>query len=191
MKALNPLTLDQVDKSTKEVFDSIQGKLGMLPNLHAAMANSPVLLNALLAYENMLGRGYYSAKEIEAIALAVSQINDCDYSLAAHSAMAKELGFSEREIIDIRKGTSSDEKLRVLTAMARELTKRKGKTSGQVMNAFFSAGFSKQAFAELLGWVVIVITMNYLSRNVESEIDFPPAPNLRSVEAPISYYSLR
>ena len=103
MKTLKALSIDEVDSRTKETFSNISQKVGRVPNLYAAMANSPQLLGGLLAFEESLKQGSFSAKENEAIALAVSQSNNCNYCLATHSTIAKMLGYSENETLDIRK----------------------------------------------------------------------------------------
>ncbi|MGJ1518036.1 carboxymuconolactone decarboxylase family protein [Sphingobacterium siyangense] len=56
-----------------------------------------------------------SKKELEAIALTVSQQNKAMYCLSMHTMIAKLKGFSEEEILEIRKGSVSfDSKLNVL-----------------------------------------------------------------------------
>ena len=106
MKTLKALKPDQVDESTKEVFAAIKQKVGMLPNLYAAIGNSPKLLQGFLAFEATLKEGTFSNKENEAIALAVSQINNCQYCLAAHSTIvfaaepARDRSMLQRRAID-------------------------------------------------------------------------------------------
>ena len=39
---------------------------------------------------------------MQAINLAVSQANECNYCLAAHTALGKMAGFSEEETLDLR-----------------------------------------------------------------------------------------
>lgn len=72
MKALKALNDEQVDTQTKEIFNNIRQKVGQVPNLYAAMGNSPQLLGGFLAFEASLKQGTFSNKENEAIALAVS-----------------------------------------------------------------------------------------------------------------------
>ena len=50
MKTLKALRPDQVDESTKGIFDAIKQKVGMVPNLYAAMGNSPQLLEGFLKF---------------------------------------------------------------------------------------------------------------------------------------------
>ena len=101
MKTLRALTPEQVDEPTQEVFSAIKQKIGMVPNLFAAMGNSPQLLKGFLAFEDTLKKGVFSAKENEAIALAVSQSNGCNYCLAAHSTMGKMFGEEFKPMLDM------------------------------------------------------------------------------------------
>ena len=178
MKTLKVLNIEQVDGQTKEIFNNISQKVGRVPNLYAAMANSPQLLGGFLAFEESLKQGSFSAKENEAIALAVSQSNNCDYCLAAHSAIGKMLGYSENEVIDIRKGTSADRKLNALTNLATELTEKRGHASKESISNFLEAGYTHQSLAELIGMVAIRSITNYIFSNGNFEIDFPKAKSL-------------
>ena len=178
MKTLKALTPDQVDESTQKVFTAIKQKVGMLPNLYAAMANSPQMLSGFLAFEDALKRGSFSAKESEAISLAVSEVNYCEYCLAAHSAVGKMLGYSDSEVIEIRRGTSTDRKLRFLTLLAKELTEKRGKASRDAIDNFLSVGYTHAALTELIGIVALRSITNYIFSNGEFEIDFPKAPKL-------------
>ena len=180
MKTLKALKPDQVDNSTKEVFSAIEKKVGMLPNLYAAMGNSPELLKGFLSFEESLKKGTFTAKENEAIALAVSQANDCQYCLAAHSAIGKMAGFSEEEIIGIRLG-NSDRKMNALTKLTTELTEKRGKTSETNIDEFLAVGYTHQALTELIGMVAIRSITNYLYSNGDFEIDFPKAAILEEM----------
>ncbi|MFT4760320.1 MAG: putative peroxidase-related enzyme [Paraglaciecola sp.] len=183
MKALKTLSNEEASVETKAIFRNIQQKVGRVPNLYAAMGNSPQLLGGFLAFEGSLKSGTFSSKENEAIALAVSQANECNYCLAAHSALGKMAGYSEREIIDIRRGTITDSKLKALITLAVELTKKRGKASQEAVDNFLAAGYSKQSFAELIGMVAIRNITNYIFSNGDFEIDFPKATVLKELIA--------
>ena len=183
MKILKALTPDQVDESTQEVFAAIKQKVGMLPNLYAAMGNSPQLLEGFLTFEATLKSGSFSTKENEAIALAVSQANGCNYCLSAHSAMGKMAGFSESDVIDIRRGVVEDGKLNALISLALELTEKRGKASQEAIDNFLSAGYDHKAFAELIGMVAVRSITNSIFSNGEFEIDFPKAASLEELAA--------
>jgi uncharacterized peroxidase-related enzyme len=183
MKTLQALKPEQVDEATREIFAGIKQKVGRVPNLYAAIANSPQLLRGFLAFSDSLNEGVFSAKESEAIALAVSEVNGCNYCLAAHSAVGKMVGFSEAELIDIRKGTVTNTKLSALITLAAELTEQRGKASTGAIINFLASGYTHAAFAELIGVVALRSFTNYIFSNGEFEIDFPRAANLEDLIA--------
>ncbi len=183
MKALKALSNEQVDVQTKEIFNNIKQKVGRVPNLYAAIGNSPNLLSGFLQFGEALSKGVFSKKEQEAIALAVSQVNGCAYCLSAHTAMAKIAGFSEEETLQLRDGTSINNKLNALTNLALEITKNKGKASPKTIEQFFAVGYNKTAFAELIGLVSLRIFTNYIFTNGDFEIDFPKAQFIEELTA--------
>ena len=76
----------------KELLDGVRRKLGRTPNLMRTMANSPAVLEAYLGFSGALAGGTLPVKLREQIALAVAQVNGCDYCLAAHTAIGKSAG---------------------------------------------------------------------------------------------------
>ncbi|MGB3464970.1 MAG: carboxymuconolactone decarboxylase family protein [Cyclobacteriaceae bacterium] len=180
MSSLRVLNREEVNESTKGVFDALQKKVGMVPNLYAATANSPKALNALLTLGENLGGGEFSAKEVEAIALAIGEANNCDYCLAAHTAVGKMNGFSEEETLRLRSADTSDEKLKALTQLAREITITRGKPDAEYISNFNRVGYTPAALAELVGYVAQNTFTNYLNHIAETPIDFPLAKDLKA-----------
>ena len=178
MSNLKVLTRDEVNAETQGVFDALKQKVGMVPNLYAATANSPKALNALLTLGDNLGGGEFSGKEVEAIALAVGQANSCDYCLSAHTAIAKMNGFSEEDTFALRTASHTDNKLNALTQLAKEITVTRGKPSKDLIDNFFSAGYNAGALAELIGYVAQNTFTNYVNHIADTPIDFPQAKNI-------------
>lgn len=181
MKVLKALSNEQADLQTKEIFNNIQQKVGRIPNLYAAIGNSSNLLSGFLQFGESLGKGVFSKKEQEAIALAVSQSNGCGYCVSAHTALAKMAGFSEEQTLELREGTSKNIKLNALTNLALEITENKGKASSKAIGRFFDAGYSEAAFAELIGLISLRILTNYIYTNGDFEIDFPKAQFIEEI----------
>lgn len=181
MKTLKALTTEEVNQSTAEVFAAINQKVGMVPNLYAAMGNSQELLTGFLTFEATLKSGEFNNKENETIALAVSQANGCNYCLSAHTMMGKMAGMTDEDTIQIRKGEHADLKTNALATIAREMTENRGKASQDAIDAFFAVGYSKKAFAELIGMVAVRSITNYIFSNGDFEIDFPKAAKLEDL----------
>ena len=135
----------------------------------------------MLQLGDTLSKGNLNQKEVEAVALVVSQANECNYCLAAHTAIGKMIGFSEEETVDIRLGSATGSKLSALTKLALEITESRGVPAQSTVDAFFEAGYSKGALVDVIGLVALNTYTNYLNRLADTKIDFPKAPHLETV----------
>ena len=100
MSTFNVPTREEVSEKNQGIFDTLQGKLGFVPNLYATFAISD---NALENYLNFSSaKTSLKAKEIEVINLAVSNVNNCSYCQSAHTAIAKMNGFTDEQALELR-----------------------------------------------------------------------------------------
>lgn len=182
MNTLKPITLELANDSTKAIFNSIKNKISMLPNLYAAMGVSDKLIGGFLAFTETLKSGEFSAKEYEAIALATSQENNCDYCLSAHTTIGKMNGFTEDETLALRSNSITDLKLNALVTLASQIVNTKGHPSEAVINKFLEAGYNKAAFAELIAIVSLTTITNTVFHNGGFEIDFPKAQKIKQLQ---------
>ena len=181
MPYLKTVPYEGASPETKEIFDDIKKKFGKVPNIYATVAHSPVVLRAFLEYGSALKSGELNAKEAEAVALSLAEDNECHYCLAAHTAVAKMSGLSEEETLQLRSGTSGEEKLHAVAALAKEISESRGRPSHESLEAFFAAGYSKAALVELIALVSLNIFTNYFNHIAETEIDFPAYKELTGV----------
>ena len=115
MKNLEMLSENEVRPEVQEIFQGLKKKIGKVPNLYTIWAHSPVAIKAILDLEKALDGGFFGPKEIQAIELAISEVNQCHYCIDAHTAVGKMVGFSEEETLELRAASIQDEKLRALT----------------------------------------------------------------------------
>jgi len=172
-------TRDQVDANAQAIFDNLKGALGMVPNLYATIGYSSNILGAYLTYAGEVEKGIFNKKEEEAIKLVVSEVNNCDYCKAAHTAIGKMTGFTEEETLQLRAGGfESDQKIDVITKLAKEIAENRGKASASAKEAFFAAGYDEKALIELLAVVHEITFTNYAHRLTDVPVDFPAAKEL-------------
>ena len=98
-------TRGEVSENNQAIFDKLQKGLGFVPNLYAYYAKNETALGDYLALQNR--KSTLKAKEREVINLVTSQINGCKYCQSAHTALGKMNGFTEDQIIKLRKGSAS------------------------------------------------------------------------------------
>ncbi|BFG71224.1 carboxymuconolactone decarboxylase family protein [Sediminibacterium sp. KACHI17] len=167
-------TKAEVSQNNQSLFDNLQKGLGFVPNLYAYFAKSETALGDYLTLQNR--KSSLRAKEREVINLVTSQINGCRYCQSAHTVIGKMNGFTDEQILEIRKGTASfDNKLDALAKFTTSVITNRGRATDESKNDFFAAGYTE---ANLIDVIIVVgdkIISNYIHNLTEFEIDFPVA----------------
>lgn len=167
---------EDVNPTNQQIFDNLHKALGFVPNLYATIAYSNNGLARYLAYQN--AKTSLSNKEKEAVNLVVSQVNGCVYCQSAHTVIGKMNGFTDEQLLDIRRGKSGDAKLNSLVALAADITKNRGRASGGLVDDFYLNGYTNETLVDLVLQVADKTAMNYLHNLTDIPVDFPLAPAL-------------
>lgn len=167
----------EVSASNQILFDNLKKRIGMVPNLYAAMALSE---NALASYITLsTAKSSLKAKEKEVVNLVISQINRCDYCNSAHTAIGKMNGFTDEQILEIRTGNASfDQKFDALAKFTKSASENKGHADQAVIQAFYKAGYTDENLVDVLLVIAEKVFANYLYAITNVPIDFPIAPKL-------------
>ena len=162
----------------KSLLDAVGKKLGLVPNMTRAMANSPAVLQAYLDFGAALGGAKLNARVRELIALAVGEVNGCPYCLAAHTAIGGSLGLSREDLLAARQAASGDARTAGLLAFARALVLQRGLVSDADLRAVRAAGVSDAEIAEVVAVVALNVLTNWFNHVAQTPVDFPAAEPL-------------
>lgn len=174
MQKINALDPATTTGKSKELFNAIQGKLGMVPNMMRTMGNSPAVLNGYLSFSGALGESSIGGKLGELIALTVANVNSCDYCNAAHSFIGQKLVGIDNVTIELAKiGRSKDEKIQAALTFAKTVVIKKGNVSEADVDAVKKAGYAEDAIAEIIAHVALNIFTNYFNNAAGVKVDFP------------------
>lgn len=168
MSRINVISLDTATDATRTVLEGVKRKIGFVPNLFATLARAPVALDTYVQASAILGKTSLSAQQKEAVYLATSQVNGCDYCLAAHTLFAGKSGLSAPDIVAAREG-----ELNAYAALARQLTERRGHLSDTQIAAARAAGIDDVKMIEVIALVAVQTLTNYLNNTALTDIDFP------------------
>ena len=169
---------EQINADAQILLDDVKKRAGKIPNLYATIGYSSHALKGFLDFEESLNKGAFTAKEREAIALVVSEVNGCAYCLAAHTTLALKRGFSEVETLLLRKGIAKDMKLNTVIQLAKAIAEHKGEVSPILLDSFFADGYTESALIELTGLVAVRVFTNYVYALSDIPVDFPAAIDL-------------
>jgi len=177
MTQFNVPTRNQVSANNQTIFDQLEKGLGFVPNLYAYFAKNETALGDYLALQNR--KSTLRAKEREIINLVVSQFNGCRYCQSAHTVLGQMNGFTEDQILEIRKGRATfDDKLDALAKFTLLVTENKGQVSNEAKSEFFGAGYSESNMIDVVVIIGDKIISNYIHNLAEFAIDFPIAKEL-------------
>jgi uncharacterized peroxidase-related enzyme len=166
-----------VTPNNQAIFDHMQSTFGMVPNLYATFALNDTALGDYLALQNR--KSTLSAKEREVINLVVSQVNDCKYCVPAHTAVSKMHGFTDEQILEIRRAqVSFDEKYDALAKFVKETTVNRGRLSENTADALFEAGYNKANVIDIMMVIGDKIISNYLHNFTQIPVDWPAVPKI-------------
>lgn len=181
MKKFTVPTREEVSTGNQAIFDSLNKALGFVPNLYATIAHSDNGLTKYLDFQN--AKTSLSNKEKEAVNLVVSQVNGCVYCLSAHTVIGKMNGFTDDQLIDIRKGKAADAKLNALVQLAENITNTRGNADAQLVDNFFAQGYTNGNLVDLILQISDKTAMNYLHNLTKIPVDFPLAASLETAMA--------
>ncbi|AKT41530.1 carboxymuconolactone decarboxylase family protein [Chondromyces crocatus] len=177
MKTISVPTRDDVSPADQALFDTLEKGVGFVPNLYATMTHADGALGHYLAFQN--AKRSLKPKEREIVNLVVSQINGCRYCLAAHTGIAKKYGFSDDEVLEIRRGRAPfDDKLDALAKLVKSLVTERGRAEPALLEAFFAAGYGEGHLVDAIMVIGVITVTNYLHNTTEVPVDFPLAPDL-------------
>ncbi len=169
-----PASIDAAPAASRPLLEGVNKMLGSVPNLFRITANSPAALEGYLGLNGALAKGSLTPQTRERIALAVAQINGCDYCLSAHAYLGKTLAkLDEAEIAANRNGGSTDPKADAAVRFAVKLVLDRGQVSDADVSAVKLAGYSEAEIVEIVAHVALNTLTNYLNEAFDTPIDFP------------------
>jgi AhpD family alkylhydroperoxidase len=177
MKTFPIPTKEQVSPENQVIFDNLTKMAGHVPNLFAIFAHSENALANYLTLQN--GKSSLHGKEHEVVNLVVSQVNKCLYCLSAHTAIGKLQGFTDEQVLEIRRAEITfDPKLDALAKLVKSITENQGHAAQQYIDGFYAAGYNEGSLIDVVMVVGDKIITNYLYALTGIPIDWPVAAEL-------------
>ena len=169
-----PATFQAAPAASQPFLEAVNKQLGSVPNLFRLVANSPASIEGYLSLSGALGKGSLPAPTRERIALAVAQINGCDYCLSAHTYLGKNLAkLDDAEITANRNGASNDPKADAAVKFAALVTRERGHVGEDALQAVRAAGYSDPEILEIVLHVALNTLTNYVNEVAKTDVDFP------------------
>ena len=183
MNRIPKIEKSEVSQTVAALYDSVEKKLGMIPNMIKAMGNSRATLQAYLNLSSAMSLGHLSPSTREKIALLVAEENACSYCLSAHCAIGSHMKIPQSELEAARNGESENVKEKAILGLARHILETRGNVAEHDYASAVAAGVTPEEATEIVGIVAMNLFTNYFNRFAQTEIDFPKVEALSAVYA--------
>ena len=169
-----PATIDAAPAASRPLLEAVKKQLGVAPNLFRMVANSPAALEGYLGMMGALGKGALPAATRERIALAVAELNGCNYCLSAHSYLGRNLAkLDDAEIASNRGGRSNDAHADAAVRFAVQVVRMRGHVDSEALQAVRAGGYDDAQIIEIVQHVALNTWTNYINSVAATEVDFP------------------
>lgn len=169
-----PATIESTPAAAQPLLEAVKKQLGSVPNLFRLVAVSPAALEGYLGLNAALGRGRIDARTRERLALAVAELNGCEYCLSAHTYLGRNVAkLDESELALSRQGMSSDSKAAAALLFATALVRARGRVTDSDVQAVRDAGYDDAQVVEIVAHVALNTLTNYINSALGTEMDFP------------------
>ncbi|MGG1949448.1 carboxymuconolactone decarboxylase family protein [Trinickia sp. NRRL B-1857] len=157
-------TIESAPEQSRPVLRKLQQAFGLIPNIAATMAGSPVLINGFIGLFECVHAGSLTEAQIQTLLLTNAVTNASEWPVAFHTALALKEGVQRADVDAIRRGALPDDAgLAALSALARTLIEKRGRVAELDRKRFLEAGFSSEQILEVIAVVAASTITNYAS----------------------------
>ncbi len=170
-------SIDSAPQDSRPLLRELKESVGMVPNLAAAMAESPQLLKGFLAVRDVYQGGTFTPAEIQVLSLTAAFENGCTWCMAFHTMLARKDGVSQESVDALREGRSPVEpRPGALSDFARQMVRRRGAVSDADLERFLDAGFTRAQALEVVLAMGFSLMANYAGHLADAPLNEPMKP---------------
>ena len=168
-------SIETAPEASKPMLEASIKGFGMLPNLHAVMAESPALLEAYQTiHQTFSTKTAFDKDELTVIWQTINVENECHYCVPAHTGVAHMMKVDPAITEALRNSTKMpNEKLQALHDMTLAIVRERGHLTENQKQTFFNAGYGTRHLLEIFIGYAQKIMSNYTNHVAETEVDAP------------------
>ena len=165
-------------EGSKELLAKSKAAYGMIPGLHAVMAEAPGLLEAYQqVHELFVNSSFdkaFDADEKTVVWQTINVENACHYCVPAHTGIAKSMGVDDAITNALRDKTAlPNARLESLRDFTLALVRERGNLDDATVQTFLDAGFTKRNILEVILGYSQKIMSNYTNHIADTPVDKP------------------
>jgi alkylhydroperoxidase family enzyme len=165
-------TQESAPFASKALLDDSLKSFGMVPNLHAIMAEAPNVLKAYKLLHNLFQDTSFNNEELTVIWQTINVENACLYCVPAHTGIAKMMGIDDAITDALRQRTQlPSKKLQTLHETTLAIVRDRGQPDQTVIDNFYQAGYENRQLLEIVLGVSQKVMSNYINHLADTPVD--------------------
>jgi alkylhydroperoxidase family enzyme len=165
-------TPETAPEASKSLLEESQSAYGMIPGLHAVMAESPAMFEAYQKVYELFTNSSLDKDELTTVWQTINVANECHYCVPAHTGIAKSMGVDDAITETLRNNTPLlSAKLEALRDFTLSVVRDRGHVDDAKVQAFLDAGFTKQNILEVILGYSQKIMSNYTNHLAKTPVD--------------------
>ncbi|MEI6893963.1 MAG: carboxymuconolactone decarboxylase family protein [Colwellia sp.] len=174
MTAFTLHTLESAPEKSKAILEQSVKTNGMLPNLHAVMAEAPGLLEGYQALHKLFMASSFDAEELTVVWQSINVEHNCGYCVPAHTAIAHSMKVDATLTDALRNQQAMPtEKLQMLRDTTLSMVRNRGIISAEAVTAFFAVGYGQRQLLEIILGISQKVMSNYTNHVASTPLDKP------------------
>ncbi|MFO7527941.1 MAG: carboxymuconolactone decarboxylase family protein [Marinobacter sp.] len=166
--------IESAPEGAKPLLEKSQKGFGMIPSLHAVMAESPQVLEAYQKLHQLVLDSSFDNEEKTVVWQTINVENACHYCVPAHTGIAKMMEVSDDIIEPLRNETPlPNEKLEALRDFTLAVMRKQGNVSQEDLDAFFKAGYGHRQVLDVILTLSQKTMSNYINHIAQTPVDEP------------------
>ena len=165
---------ENAPEASKPFLEKSVKAFGMIPNLHAVMAEAPGLLDGYQQLHQLAQESAFTTEELTVVWQAINVEHGCHYCVPAHTAIAHSSKVDGEVIEALRNETPlPNAKLEALRDFTLKLTRQRGVVSPEEVQTFLSAGFTNRHILDTILVLSQKVMSNYVNHVANTPLDKP------------------
>ncbi len=163
---------DSAPEASKLLLADSKKSYGMIPGLHAVMAEAPGLLEGYKKIHDLFVNSSFDKDELTVVWQSINVEHACHYCVPAHTGIAKSMGVSDDISDALRDETPlPNARLEALRAFTLSVVRNRGNVDDNAVQAFHDAGFTKRQILEVILGVSQKVMSNYTNHLAHTPVD--------------------
>ncbi|MCM2678754.1 carboxymuconolactone decarboxylase family protein [Echinimonas agarilytica] len=165
-------TLETAPAESKPLLDKSLKAFGMIPNLHAVLAESPGILEGYQVLHQLFANSSFNAEELTVVWQSINVEHGCTYCVPAHTGIAHSMKVDAALTDALRNGEPMPtEKLQALQDTTLGIVRGRGRVDEAQVAAFFAAGYGQRQLLEIILGLSQKVISNYTNHLAATPLD--------------------